>query len=62
VRRRQLRIETARHRRFFVYNLEHHGGGIPGEGFLPREHREEYNAQREDVSAGVNFTSPHLFW
>jgi hypothetical protein len=61
VRRRQPRIETARVHRFFVNDPEHHGGGIASERFLPRKHRENDNAQREDIGAAVNFASLHLF-
>ena len=32
MRRCQLRIETARNRRFFVNDFEHHCGGIADEG------------------------------
>jgi hypothetical protein len=55
-----MRIETAHRRRFFVNDLEHYGSGIAGKGFLPGEHRENDNAQREDVGAGVNIASLHL--
>jgi hypothetical protein len=61
MRRRQLRIETARDRRFLVNDLEHHSGGIARERFLPGEHRENDDPQREDVRAAINFASLDLF-
>ena len=61
MRGRQMRIDTAGHGRFFINNLEHHRGGVAGEGFLPRQHGEDHNAQGEDVRARVNFAAPHLF-
>jgi hypothetical protein len=61
VRGRQPGIETARGHRFFVNDPEHHGGSIASERFLPREHAEKYNAQREDIGAAVNIASFHLF-
>jgi hypothetical protein len=61
VRGCKLRIQTAWRRRFLENNFEHHGGGIAGEGLLPNQHREKNNAQREDVRAGVNLATFHLF-
>jgi hypothetical protein len=54
-------IEAAGRRRFFVNDLEHHRSRIAGEGFPPRQHGENNNAQREDVRAGVKFAALHLF-
>ena len=57
----QLGIDAAGRCRFFINNLEHHRGGVAGKGLLPRENRENHDAQGEDVCPRINLSSTHLF-